>query len=363
MMEPGIEVIHSDYPENEQWKRLLRYTYPENVKRFWNDKHGSDPIENQVEAVTSAFTQAAEYFHAARAVTMHTLPLLLYYGAVNLLYGVGCLLRGSLLDIDNHGMTISDPSGTQIADVQVRLSGSKHGAYCQFESVFVDRAMTASSTEWSLLELFGSIPDLYEDFCECYVNVEPFVIPVERVHTNDGDLERVVKKDYTRFHSIGDALVRVPGFTETYLPPQVGEFVILRKKLMGGEIGVYSTSGRKFLALGHRKNGHEMTLPPLLVMFVVLFTLSYLSRYRAVIWNPFVRGDSTGERLFVETLLETCLRSFPTLALGALYGRRIQFARADQGVVDRRTILPEAQIRSLIREELGRSSWSLLGEE
>ena len=80
-----IEKIYSEKAEEDIWSSLLKFTYTENLKRFFNDRQ-EDVNEVLIETISGSISQAYEYFSVSKNASLQVSPLLLYYGATNLLY-------------------------------------------------------------------------------------------------------------------------------------------------------------------------------------------------------------------------------------------------------------------------------------
>lgn len=114
-----IEKIYSEKAEEDIWSSLLKFTYTENLKRFFNDRQ-EVVNEDLIETISGSVSQAYEYFSVSKNASLQVSPLLLYYGATNLLYGISCLLTGEVLKVENHGMKI-EPSlkNQQVAETTI----------------------------------------------------------------------------------------------------------------------------------------------------------------------------------------------------------------------------------------------------
>jgi hypothetical protein len=117
-------------------------------------------------------------------------------------------------------------------------------------------------------------------------------------------------------------------------------------------IGTYSIFGQRHLQIAHIKNGQHLNPNQLIVMFMGLFALGYLSRYHPELWNPFVRSDETGERLVIERFLAICQRYLPNLVLNMIRGERIQFAYETEGVLDLMNSPTESDLDEMVRKKI-----------
>ena len=111
--------IFTESPEEDLWRELLQYSYRANVSRYLKE-HSLDEDENTINTIIGSFLQANEYFKASKSANLQISPLLLYYGATNLLLGLTSLITGKRPEIKNHGMTAIDSTiSTYIAEANL----------------------------------------------------------------------------------------------------------------------------------------------------------------------------------------------------------------------------------------------------
>jgi hypothetical protein len=289
--------VNSENAQKDQWQLLAKYAYPTNISRYLT-QHGLTESQTVIEYIAGCFRQSEAYFEAAGNSPIDISPLLQYYGAVTLLAGTSAMLLGAALPINGHGMTLDASNVKRIADVKVKPRGN--GALHQFSGVFSQGCSFINGVPWTMEEIFGSIPDLKQDFENCYQQATPFTFPIERVKMDRGSFERIAKKDLSRFTVPEDVLVNIENLFDSYITPETtSEYIILHRKIKSTEIGIYSVFNQKYLQLSHIKNGRGITPGLIMNMFMGLFSLGFLSRYHPEIWNPFVRSDETGELLLV----------------------------------------------------------------
>lgn len=351
-----IKLVPSENPENDQWRLLLKYGYTTNIERFFRETSNQNSETKTCEFVSGSILQAESYFESADSSSLHIKPLLLYYGTVNLLAGAATLLRAETPSIDHHGMKLILPETDtfRIGDVMIKPINPKTGALQQLANVFSDNCDLTNGDVWSLEEILGSLPDLLIEFENCYQDAKPFTIPIEVVKMQRSSLERIYPESLSRFSDQAQVFFDVHRFSEVYLQPQWGAFIILRKRVSVGslDLGAYSISGRKHLQVGHKKQGRLLTPSLLMLMLMGSFALGFLSRYHPEIWNPFVRSDSTGERLLIDRFLSICKRHVPNLVLNAIIGQDIRFVNEQDGVLDLTTSLQEGDLKELIAEQV-----------
>lgn len=350
-----VRRIATESPKADQWKLLTQFAYPTNIREYLKNRRCADPGRDTLEYIAGCMRQGEAYFTAAENSPLDIAPLLLYYGAANLLAGVSAMMTGVRLAIKHHGMELVKPGTERIADARVKPVHPKIGALQQFCNVFSGGCVLPSRVPWTVEELLGSIPDLKQDFENCYRDALPYTIPVEIVLRRRGSLERIVPSEVGRYKSLEDALARVVGFADAYLDPQYSRqmnYIVLRRKMGAAEIGTYSIFGQKHLQIAHIKNGQDLSPNQIIVMFMGLFALGYLSRYHPELWNPFVRSDETGEKLVIERFLAICQRYLPNLVLNVIRGERIQFVYETEGVLDLTTSPTESDLNEMLERKI-----------
>lgn len=358
-----VKKIFTESPEDEQWKMLLNYTYPNNVKRYFEKKQIINPPDDLVEGICGSISQAKEYFDASKISSLQIAPLLLYYGATNLFYGIANLITGKINKITEHGMVIKiPPKNKRIADIEIIPKNPKTGALSIFNNIFSTNCNINNGGAWLLLELFASIPDLFDDFIICYEDGIPFVIPVEIIKQKNVTFERIHPEKIERFKNDLGIFSQIEHFHENYLPIQFNppqmNFIILRYKLESKDIGIYSLSGKKYLPVSHIKNSKQITPSLEILMFMALFTLGYICRYNPGYWNLFVKSDSTGEKLIIEKFLYLGRRILPNLLLNALFQERINFINEQYTPLDLSTSVSKEDIVELVHEELSKGNFN-----
>ena len=347
--------IVSEDPLREQWRMLSQYAYSRNVKKYFEEKGIASYDDATVEFISGSILQGESYFQAARTASLHIKPLLVYYGTSNLMAGAAAMLTGKVPGVKSHGMKLTTPDQKQgeflIAEMAIHIIDPKIGALHGFNSVFSECPLIGSP-DWTVEEIFGSVPDLLLDFENCYPNAKPYVIPVEIVRARGGVIERISPESLRRFSSIDEALAQIDNLSKSYLPLQYSEqmtHIVLRtKKTSTSDIGVYSLSGRKYLQLVHEKRNTRYNISTLIIMFMGLYALSVLSRYNPERWNPFVKNDSTGEKLLVEKFLDLSERYIPNLIINYLKSERVMFVYESDGYVDLASRLTEHDLKYIL---------------
>ncbi|TQI66711.1 YaaC family protein [Clostridium sp. KNHs216] len=344
-----MKTIFAESPETEQWRILQTYTYSSNIERYFNNK-GLSYDNKTIEIISGSILQAQEYFNTSIQASLYTRSLLLYYGVSNLLLGILGLHNGKTEHITDHGMKIIiPPEYSKIAEIQIRPCNEVSGALSIFLKMFDDSLNICHSGDWTISELLGSIPEILDDFLLCYQGHQPYCIPLEIKKNKQNVVERIQNNYLNNFSEPFSFSNDIRGFKANYLSPQyIGEYVILRRKLDYNEIGIFHISGKKHLQVLHLKNSKKIALPIEIYMFMILFSLSYVSRYHSEIWNPFVSKDATGEKLIIERFLDSCRRLFPNYMLNYLEKENIRFTNSPQGITDTSTQLTEQEVIEIV---------------
>ena len=250
-------------------------------------------------------------------------------------------------------MLIPRNQAVRLADVSVLPRNPQHGALQLFSNVFSNRCDLVTGGSWTLGELMGSIPDLKLDFENHYQDLLYFTVPVEVIYTKDKIIERIRCADLQRYPRPEFAMSLIADLRKSYLHPQYKpDFVILFRKRAGVDIGNYSITGRKYLSLGHTKRDKVVSPHQIILMYMGLYVLGFLPRYRPHLWNPFVRSDVTGEKLIIEKFISVCIRFFPNLVLNFLVNGRMQFVNMTEGVLDLTRVTTRDEIKEIVKDTI-----------
>ena len=347
--------IFSENPEFDIWKSLLRYSYPANIRKYIQIQHGTEPTDDFVNLISGAITQAEAYFKASKVAPLDISPLLTYYGSINLLAASCHLKENQPLNIKGHGikLRLSNYDRDKIGDIKIMPNNSSTGCIQIFSKIFSHGLNFNSNDLWTIRELFGSIPDLKNEFEHCY-GEHSFVIPVEIIKTRGKIIEIIHNDEVISFNKPIDWL-KIKNFQANYLrPQQLEERIVLNRKINFSDCGIYSISGKKYLEVGHLKSGDTL-YPGLIISSIMgLYALSFLSRYVAEIWTPFVRADKSGEKLLIEKFLITVQRQIPNLALNLISNSSSLYVSEVYGITDLTSVYTEGDIQEIVQEKLNK---------
>ncbi|MEH2296293.1 YaaC family protein [Nostoc sp.] len=356
-----MQKIFTEDPDYEQWQMLSNFIYPSNIDRFFSKNGIQDYDKELLELISGSTLQAQEYFAAANSVSLNTSPLLLYYGTVNLMYAASMLVSGKKINIENHGMRLDNSSNsiTRLGDIEFTpFFATTTGGLFQFCKSFcpdISVLQYGCKSKWTLLEILASIPELKNDFEECY-DILSYVIPVEIVQDQKDYVERIDKQEFKNV-DIMQELSKISYFDTTYIKPILESpyikysHVFLRRKIESKFITEYSVFGQVFLKKYHKKVSNCITLPLLIYMYMGLFVLGYFSRYKPIIWSPFVRSDSTGEKRVIEKFINISKRVIPNMIINFIYTTHFYFVKEMHEPIDLSKTVSEDRIRAIFQEE------------
>lgn len=354
--------VYTENPENELWKKLLQYSYKARIQEYYSSNQiNTDGKEDALcETIIGSLLQANEYYFLAKTATLHTAPLLLYYGTINLFLATSTLLSGESLKIDNHGMkAIPEENKSEIGKTRIHFVSPTNGGINVFNQKIEPNSISLTELDdLSIKEVLLSIPEINLEAIQCYGEKENYCIPLETVVTEDGTLEKVLFQNVSR-KDISDCFARVPDFSKSYLNPAFSEqggktVAVLRHKYLQDPIHYTSITGQSYLLAGHSNRGNNILLPQWIYMYVALYGAASLCRYSPQIWNPFIRLDERGEKLLVEKFLEISRRKLPNIILSIIEKREYSFENKKYEPENQVKVLGEHEIKDLIQAELHR---------
>ena len=345
--------IFTENPLKEQWQMLMQFSYLENCKRYLM-KHNEGCIDQKcLDIISCSISQAKEYFDASQHVSLNVSPLLLYYGTTNLLIGASHLILNKVIKITDHGMKLPvELNCSRIADNIIKAVNPNTGGLSQFINAFYNNLDFPFGHTLKLLDIFGSIPELLYEYSYSYPKQHSHLIRLKIKEKKDHVFEEILLANYDGLGSIDDDLERIEGFRNNYICQGTESSIILRRKLSFQDVGIYSISGEKFLQIPILIGGKYITIPVLILMYIALFALGYLSRYHPEIWNPFLRTDNTGEKHLIEKFLNVCRRKIPNYILDFIFNNEINFVNKQYSNEVVHENQDDSEIKNLIREEI-----------
>ncbi|BBM16639.1 hypothetical protein G15_0252 [Enterococcus avium] len=350
-----VERYYSENPEEDIWINLKHYSFVENINKYFNERN-IESNEELTETISGSILQAFEYFQASRSSTIQTTPLLLYYGATNLLYGAACLIEGEVLKVNGHGMKLinQDNLDKRILSNKIKLVDPNYGGLGVYLKSFSGTDL-ASGTEWTIMELLGSIPEISHEFINLLSDDASFIVPLEKVISDAETTIRVNLKKMKR-EQLDKKLENIPDFKSNYHVYEVTQKkeAIFRTKLNGDDLYDQSYLNQYYFPIAHNKRGKLISYDSFIFEFIALYSLATICRYHPNVWTPFVRTDNSGEINFIEKFLISIRRYFPNYVLDKIQNTKHFYSNEFYSPRDKKRNLSESDIEKRIEKILRR---------
>lgn len=352
--------ILTEQPEKELWEKILQYSYKARIQKYFA-MNGIEPGEKSdmlSETIICSLLQANEYYRLSRDASLHTAPLLLYYGTINLFLGASTLLSGKDFSINGHGMKVNICKDvSEIGATTIHFVSPKDGGINVFAGQIESQDYSLMDLQtFSLREMLLSIPEINLEALQCYGESDNYCIPLETIRTEDGVIERVIFSGHDH-KAIAAMLSRIPAFSTSYLNPSFVDrkdntIVTLRHKYMQDPICYSSITEQSYLLIGHIHGEKLIVLPQWVYMYASLFGMATLCRYHPYLWNPFIRLDEKGERLLVEKFINIARRKLPNIILNRIENCEYSFENRKYVPENQVKVLGEHEVKDLVREEI-----------
>lgn len=352
--------VFTENPEAELWKKLLQYSYKARVQKYFlsNQINTQGREDSLCETIIGSLLQASEYYSLSKSASLHTAPLLLYYGTINLFLATSTLLSGETLSIKNHGMTAAPEQGSsEIGKTKIHFVSPDIGGINVFYRTIAANCMSLTDLDdLSIKDLLLSIPEINLEAVQCYGEEESYCILLETILTEDGSLEKACFRNLSK-EQVSNCFACVPNFEKSYLKPAVSEkngltVAVLRHKYLQDPIHYTSLTGQSYLLKGHSNRSKNILLPQWIYMYAALYGMASLCRYSPQIWNPFIRLDERGEKLLVEKFLDISRRKLPNIALSMVEKCEYSFENKKYEPDNQIKVLGEHEIKELIQAEM-----------
>ena len=346
------EIVFSESPNADIWRRLSALKYPENVRQRIQSWHPSMTVEQATESdVSASIEQAEEYFRAAEHASISTKPVQLYYGSVSLLRALAVMGGNVVPQLGSHGLFHKPQSsgGTVTKDVAL-VAGGFGGAFGCYSSFLPHSDSISGGSRVQLFDALSCIPELHRLWEDTFQKA-PSVLRVERIQDKDGAVA-----DFAAAASVPVGAEKLAFVKKAYLRPQTagGNRVVFRPRIgKRRDPTIVDLSGRRFLPLGMKTSGGVVNVHLVVPHLVALFILCSLSRYHPYRWRSFC-VSSGRERLIVEEYLRVANRFLPNEVLNLIERRRVVFSARRFADEIETGYLPEDQIREMINKSVMR---------
>ena len=349
-------IYYSENAEIDIWEKLLRYTYKKNIKSYFEDNL-FEYNELIGEAISGSISQAYEYFHASKVCTINTSPLMLYYGSINLLFGISCLKTGKLLRVNSHGLSLVHSKTHSILEGKVSIINRSNAGFKEYHEGLFRNSLDNVDKSMSILNMILCIPEVAVDFIKNLPIQNVLMIPLNKIVLDDTSYYKV-NKDMVSLtpeeekEIVGRVINLEANYFISFNNANEGLFT---KKLNGKNMVKKSYYNEHYFSVDAELAKWE-DIDEYLIGFIALFALSDICRYKPEIWNPFVKDDMTGELGIVENFIRKMRRFFPNKVLDILEGGKHIFTNKLGQDIDKRKMISEENIKQIkqdIIKELG----------
>lgn len=344
--------IYSEQPEVEEWNLLEIYSYPNNIKKYFKNNNRKEPSDDEIEYIANAIMQAKEYFFLAKNATLYTQPVLIYYGYINLLSATYVLKNGKIPDVKNHGMVIQKSENT-IGEIKIHLNNESSGALAIFSKLLDDSIDIKKLKDLKINQLFSVIPEVLDYCIISYENIPIHVIPVDEVIHKKYTEDRVNNRYIKLLENSIETLRESAYIKSNYLPIQYSEnaeYTFLRRKITYSEESIYSVNNQKYIIMDFNEKSKGFKIDNKVSILMILYALSVLCRYNPSIWNKFIKLDSSGEKLLIQSFINWCIRLIPNYILNIIEDTNIIFSTKEQGIINKK--YNENELKDIIKKEI-----------
>ncbi|MGL9742148.1 YaaC family protein [Enterococcus sp. DIV1368c] len=348
-----MDKYYSENPEKDIWIKLKHYSFLENIERYFEKK---DVLYDEAlaETISGSILQAFEYFEASKTATIQTAPLLLYYGATNLLFGASCLKAGKLIKVKGHGMKLSNQNDLKknVLENSVKLVDPSTGGFNLYLKNLTGEEINTQEG-WTLKELIGSIPEISKEYISIFGMKSSFVVPLYKVITDEEENLRlnfnVVPKEI-----LDEKLKWIVGYDKNYhkYTSNNSDEAIFRTKLNGSDLFKTSFYNEHYFSIGHKKNGEIVNFESSFFEYILLYGLATICRYHPNIWTPFVRNDTSGVINFIEKFLLTSRRYLPNYVLNKIEEKPYFYSNELYNPISTRTNISEKKLEEMIKSKI-----------
>ncbi len=335
--------IWTETPLAEIWRQLRYLRSPMNVQGIlsgvtrterdvtWPE---SEELRWRAYEIAACVRQADEYYSAAETVGLATEPLLQYYGAQAL--AKAAILASSdtvrLQDIRYHGLA-TRPSNDELrryVDEPAGWTVESEFAVTKADGVFptlfgvVEDHPLAEDIPIRFREVVGRIPDLMPLYFRHYGTKPPMIkLRHEPRPTKNGHLLIITNTGLPHADITSHVPALGSGFEETSDGSQTAFRTAAAQTDLPDTLALarHTIDGRFFLVTRHESGVCE---PPS-VIYVGLYILGNLVRYKPGFWMDVIEGRESGSAAIVEAFLGVAKRRFTNDVLEVIWGERFTY--------------------------------------
>jgi hypothetical protein len=276
----------TETPETEIWNQIRYLKSTKNVENLLSGKTNSQ--RQRAIEIASCIRQADEYYQAAEVVGLVTQPLLQFYGAHALAKAVVLSNTSKKLsDINYHGLATR---ANCVTDVNLQK---------ELQNYSDDPSKWEIEKEFAITN-HGLFPTLCESIDETIPNIG-VVLSFKELLSRIPDLNIIYGRHYNESSSctaIGGGAAQ--NSNVPIIPGNSGGFYLVKPL----KSGIYK---------------------PFATIFVGLFILSNVVRYKPAFWMQEIEGKISGSASIVENFCNISKRRIPNETLEAIWNEKFEY--------------------------------------
>ena len=340
----------SEHPVQDLWNHVMFFSNEVNCRKLLNGDlkfrraflyNDGPQLDQKVKQITMCISQAKEYFSAANGVSVHTSPLLLFYGMLSLAKALIIANKESLFleDVKYHGLE-TRPRTDELrgySDNPVNWQMEKEYAVTN-EGVFKQLAEVVGGSSFekgsiitfkNLLSVCPEISGMYEKYYNepsktFYLNnfeilsKSPYQFAISFNETDEAEI-------YARFPELQGDVIKTTllhGVAKCFTSKELEErpsYISIFEPLIGGR---YAVSGLKYEVNSIMR---KRTVSQILIDYLSLYILSICVRYKQDFWGSIVKGESSGILGLIELYISVVKRRYPNMILNLLTGEPFSY--------------------------------------
>lgn len=351
------------------WNELDYYSSPDNVNRYLKKKYPgldkSSLFKTKSIEISSCIKQAKEYFRASREVGYATKPLLLFYGVENLTIALILILKQDLTMRNlrrSHGVELIKHKlkENELDLSKILLKIGNNGTFFElFNLTFSDWALPIhiNPPEGANKQSAGYKQDIpRSEFTGCFIKLKDIISLIVEIYS---DFIKVFEEHPGVFSGLshyiwkGDTVERVELFIDKRTDDVKKEFILEKLPMFANGYDIQEGENHfKFFCTPDKEApllceniyeetfikrdldvlkgktfsifGKKLSLIDFEVYFLIMFSLSILSRYEPKIWHKIMSEQKNGLDYLVKRIIEHTYYKYPLLVLREIYGFNIR---------------------------------------
>ena len=207
--------------------------------------------------------------------------------------------------------------------------------------------------DFKIRELFSVIPETLEYCIMSYSNNPIHILPIEEIIHKKYTEDRL-KNNYIML--LKDKIETLRGdeyIKKNYLPIQYSEeyeYILMRRKITYSPEYFYCINNQRYISIPFNEKAKGLKIDNKISILMILYALSILCRYNPSIWNKFIKLDSSGEKLLIQSFINWSIRLIPNYILNIIENINIIFSTKEQGIINKKD--NENELNDIIKREV-----------